>query len=236
MNFTVTSRGRQFDRLALMYFGDTEVWRTSTAEPTTNGIRWTFLKDMTEFMYFWNSPQKIIFDLGNLVDDTYTGIWHTTLTATFFNVLDIVNHPADLIVPISARKAASDAASVFALPADNAINTVRLPRNINRALFSVAACGQGAEEFWWGNVLQSDIDTFLPTVGSLYGYSPFREVQVLIDGQLAGVQWPFPTIVRVLRFHFPSFRLDSGRMQLNLLLRLLPAFQIGLEFSQNILI
>lgn len=193
MNFTVTSKGRQFDRLALMFFGDTEVWRTSTAEPTTNGIRWTYTKDMTEFMYLWKSSQKIIFDLGNLVDDTYTGIWHTMLTATFSNSWE-PSAPADLIIPISARKSSSDAASVFTLPSDNATNTVTLPRNIYRAVFSVSACGQAAEEFWWGNVLQSDVDTFLPLVGALYGYSPFREVQVLIDGELAGVDWPFPTI------------------------------------------
>lgn len=37
-NLTVTSRGRQFDRLAIAYLGDTEIWRTSTAEPTANGI------------------------------------------------------------------------------------------------------------------------------------------------------------------------------------------------------
>lgn len=50
------------DRLALMYFNDTEVWRTSTAEPTTApGIRWTYLKDMTEYLSLWNAPQKIIF-------------------------------------------------------------------------------------------------------------------------------------------------------------------------------
>src|ERR1700712_4691298 len=84
MNFTVTSNGRQFDRLALMYFNDTEVWRTSTAEPTTAGIRWEYIKDMTEYIYFWNSPQNIIFDLGNIIDNTYTGYYYTTLTATFF--------------------------------------------------------------------------------------------------------------------------------------------------------
>lgn len=193
MNFTVTVKGRQFDRLALMYFGDTEVWRTSTAEPTTNGIVWTYVKDMTEFMYFWESPQTLIFDLGNLVDSTYTGILNTTLTATFFTSQDTVE-PADLIIPISARNGASDAASLFTLPSDNATNTISFPRNVNRAVFSVSACGQATEEFWWSNVLQSDIDTFESYDGTLYGYSPWREVQVLIDGQLAGVQWPFPVI------------------------------------------
>ncbi|KAK6604674.1 peptide-n4-(n-acetyl-beta-glucosaminyl)asparagine amidase a [Botrytis cinerea] len=172
MNFTVTSSGRQFDRLAIMYFGDSEVWRTSTAEPTTAGIRWEYLKDMT---------------------DTYTGYYYTTLTATFFTSQETAE-PADLILPISARNGAEDAVSVFTLPGDNATNTISFPQNANRAVFSISACGQSAEEFWWGNVLQSDVETFEEYDGTLYGYSPFREVQVLIDGQLAGVQWPFPVV------------------------------------------
>ncbi|KAK2625122.1 hypothetical protein QTJ16_005491 [Diplocarpon rosae] len=193
MNFTVTSRGRQFDRLALMYFGDTEVWRTSTAEPTTNGIRWEYHKDMTEYLYFWTSPQTLIFDLGNLIDSNYTGFFNTTLTATFFTSEGNVQ-PASVIIPVSARKGSANAASVFTLPSENATNSISFPRNVNRAVFAVSACGQAAEEFWWSNVLQSDTDTFMPVVGTLYGYSPFREVQVLIDGMLAGVHWPFPVI------------------------------------------
>lgn len=48
-------------------------------------------------------------------------------------------------------------------------------------------------KFWWSNAPQSEIDTF-PRYGRSYGYSPFREIQLLIDGMLAGVAWPFPTI------------------------------------------
>lgn len=43
-NLTVVSAGRQFDRLAIVYLGDLEVFRTSTAEPTASGIQWTYLK------------------------------------------------------------------------------------------------------------------------------------------------------------------------------------------------
>ncbi|TAQ91493.1 hypothetical protein B7494_g260 [Chlorociboria aeruginascens] len=193
MNFTVTSEGRQYDRLALMYFNDTEVFRTSTAEPTVNGIEWTYVKDMSEYLYIWNSPQTLIFDLGNLINDIYTAAYNTTLTATFFTAESTVA-PADLIIPVSARNGDINSPSVFTLPSDNATNTVSFPRNVNRAVFSVLACGQATEEFWWGNVLQSDVETFEPYDGTLYGYSPFREVQILIDGQLAGVQWPFPII------------------------------------------
>ncbi|KAL1867730.1 hypothetical protein Daus18300_006286 [Diaporthe australafricana] len=197
INFTVVSEGRQYDRLALMYFNDTEVWRTSTAEPTPHpGIRWTYLKDMTEYLSLWKSPEKIIFDLGNLITDVYTGSFNTTLTATFFNdEVDVATSvPADLIIPISARKSSSDGVSQFTLPADNATNTVSFPQNANRAVFSVSANGQSSEEFWWSNVLQSDTSAFSDTAGDFTGYSPWREVQVLIDGNLVGVQWPFPVI------------------------------------------
>lgn len=42
--------------------------------------------------------------------------------------------------------------------------------------------------------MDSDKFTFNSTAGELPGSSPFREVQVLIDGQLVGVVWPFPVI------------------------------------------
>lgn len=193
MNFTVTSRGRQFDRLALMYFNDTEVFRTSTAEPTANGIVWTYLKDMTEYLSIWNSPQTLIFDLGNLIDSTYTGYYNTTLTATFFYSQETVE-PAALILPISTRQGGVQMSSYFTVPEQNATNTLSLPRNANRAVFTIAACGQATEEFWWSNVLQSDIASFEPYDGTLYGYSPWREIQLYIDGSLAGVVWPFPII------------------------------------------
>lgn len=43
-NLTVESAGRQYDRLGIVYLGDIEVFRTSTAEPTQDGIEWTYLK------------------------------------------------------------------------------------------------------------------------------------------------------------------------------------------------
>ncbi|KAI9740531.1 MAG: hypothetical protein M1834_005112 [Cirrosporium novae-zelandiae] len=193
INLTVTSSGRQYDRLGIMYLGDIEVFRTSTSEPTTNGIIWTYIKEMDQYNALWNEPQKLIFDLGNIVNSVYTGKWNTTLTATFFTIPDSRSR-ADKILPISSRSSSSDSASVFTVPSDNASVTYIFPRNLKRAVVSLSACGQSAEEFWSGNVLSSQVDTFSDTTGTLYGYSPFREVQLLIDGMLAGVCWPFPII------------------------------------------
>jgi hypothetical protein len=174
-----------------MYFNDTEIFRTSTAEPTSTGIHWTYIKDMSNYLVFFKEPQKIIFDLGNLINNIYTAPFNATLTATFF-VEDNTPEAADLIIPISARKSAENAPSVFNVPQDNATNTLTLPRNAEKAVFTISACGQAAEEFWWSNVLSSQTDAFNGTV--LYGFSPFRELQLYIDGTLAGVSWPFPVI------------------------------------------
>ncbi|KAI9840999.1 MAG: hypothetical protein M1837_001074 [Sclerophora amabilis] len=193
INLTVTSQGRQFDRLGLVYLGDVEVFRTSTAEPTSSGIHWTYIKDMSNYLTLFKSPQKVIFDLGNLIDGTYTAPFNITLTATFLNDVNAVI-AADVIVPISARRSATNKPSAFTIPADNATDIVSFPRNIRRAVFTISACGQADEEFWWSNVLSSNTETFASTSGSLYGFSPFRELQLFIDGNLAGVAWPFAII------------------------------------------
>lgn len=194
ITFTATSSGRQFDRLGIMYLGDIEVWRTSTAEPTAApGIVWTYVKEMEEYNALWQKDQKVIFDLGNIVNSEYTGPYNTTLTATFFTVPN--SQPtADTILPISAELSAENMGSAFSIPGQNASVSYTLPQNIERAVVSLSACGQATEEFWYTNVFSSEIDTFESTSGTLYGFSPFREVQLLIDGQLAGVSWPFPII------------------------------------------
>jgi hypothetical protein len=192
MTFKVTSQGRQFDRLALMYFNDTEVWRTSTAEPTLDGIEWTYIKDMSQYISLWKQPQKLIFDLGNLVDKTYTAPFNTTLTVTYFKSIS-TQPPADLIIPISKRLGSQSQPSAFKIPDEGAAKSVfTIPQNAKRAIFSISACGQGDEEFWWSNVPQSSVNAF--TNNSMPGYSPWRELQVYVDGSLTGVAWPFPII------------------------------------------
>ncbi|KAL9125515.1 MAG: hypothetical protein Q9217_005287 [Psora testacea] len=193
MNLTVTTQGRQFDRLGVMYLGDIEVFRTSTAEPTLNGIIWTYIKEMEQYNALWKTEQKIIFDLPNIVNDVYTGPLSTLLTATFFTAPD-PRPTADTILPISAKKSAVNGASAFTVPSDNASLSYTFSHNVERAVVSLSACGQQTEEFWYSNVLSSDISTFESTAGTLYGFSPFREIQLLIDGQLTGVSWPFPII------------------------------------------
>ncbi|KAM4065611.1 peptide n-acetyl-beta-D-glucosaminyl asparaginase amidase A domain-containing protein [Hirsutella rhossiliensis] len=195
-NLTVVSEGRQYDRLATLWAGDVEVWRTSTAEPKQHpGIVWTHIKDMTAYVSLWKEPQSIIFDLGNLVNERYTGSYNVTITATFFNEIDLPGPggpPADRVIPVSARKSQHDLGSAWVYPEERAEDQVEMPRNIRRAVLSVAATGQAAEEFWWSNVPQQVADDLADV--SLPGLGSFREVRVRIDDKLVGLTWPFPVI------------------------------------------
>ena len=154
---------------------DPNILKTSTAEPTASGILWTYIKEMEQYNALWEKSQKIIFDLGNIVDSTYTGPYYTTLTATFFTIPD--SRPtADTILPISAEQSAENMGSAFSVPAQNASVSYTLPQNVQRAVISLSACGQIAEEFWYTNTFNSEINTFEGTAGTLYGFSPFREL------------------------------------------------------------
>ncbi|KAG6027524.1 hypothetical protein E4U40_001493 [Claviceps sp. LM458 group G5] len=202
VNFTVVSEGRQFDRLATMWLNDTEVWRTSTAEPKPHpGISWTYWKDMTHYLALWKQPQTLIFDLGNLINDKYTGSFNAMLTATYFRLEEsnkqTENHaahaiPADRILPISAGRGTSHAGSAWVYPDEEAKAYISLPRNVKRAVVSLAATGQADEEFWWSNVPEASKDTFNGT--TLPGKGSFREVRLYIDGKIAGLSWPFPVV------------------------------------------
>lgn len=163
---------------------------------------------MTNYLSLFKKTQKIIFDLGNLVDDTYTAAFNVTLTSVYFTAVESAA-PADLVLAVSSGRSAFDSPSVWTVPPENASKLLILPSNTARAVFTIAATGQSAEEvrdmreilrnfvntmqFWWSNVLELETGTF-PQYGALNGYSPFREVQLLIDGRLAGVVWPFPII------------------------------------------
>lgn len=213
LNFTVHVKGRQFDRWGSVYLGDVNIFSTSTAEPTAYGISWTWLKDSTPYLSLWKQSQTLIFQLDNVVNDIYTGLLNSTLTATFFKspVQSGGQAPADLILPVSALKSPVTA-SFWTYPEENATATLEFPRNVNRAVFSVNVKAQGNDEFWWSNAPQSAVDAFYPDVGAYPGFSPFREVQLLIDGKLAGVHWPYPTIFTggvVPQLHRPIVGIDA---------------------------
>lgn len=190
---TVTSQGINYDRLSLLYLGDTEVWRSTTAMPVRTGIYYHFSKDMTAYTPLLRQPQKVIMQLDNIYDSVFTGNFNVTITALYYNEDEKNVNPPDAILPISSLSSAENKTSVFSLPDGNASVSLTFPRNVQRAVVSVFASGNGQEEFWYTDVPAELTSTFHNNTFA-YGYGPWREVQVLIDGVLAGFVSPFPVV------------------------------------------
>ncbi|CDO72908.1 hypothetical protein BN946_scf185002.g93 [Trametes cinnabarina] len=192
LNFTVTSNGTQFDRLGIFTFQNVEIWRTSTPEPTRgDGIIWTYLKDVTRYIPLFAKPGTFILQLDNLLETGLDGQYATTLHATFFASSE--RHPpapkANAIIPVSTL--ANDTGNEASVPPVFSLN-VTVPRNAVQIYAELYASGNGNEEFWYFNTANEFVPS-LPS-GTTFGDGPFREVRMLVDGQVAGVAFPYAVI------------------------------------------
>ncbi|MDH6137710.1 hypothetical protein P3T37_007143 [Kitasatospora sp. MAA4] len=184
--------GRQYDRLAGVWIGGAEVFRTSTPEPDPAGISWHVDQDLSSFIPLLRTPQPLVVDLGNIVNSTYTGTYHMTMTVTYYQA-DRANPPAataDQVLPVSQSTTAPGWWTLT--NGQTATSTLTFPRNLTAARLQVYARGGGCEEFWYSNVPDAYAAAH-PGYG-LCGGGTYREVQVLVDGRIAGTVQPFPAI------------------------------------------
>jgi hypothetical protein len=168
-------KGRQFDRLGYLHIGGVEIFRTSTPQPSPDGIEWSVEKDVTRYSDTFRGDHDVEMLIGNVVDDTYTGIIDVKVTLTFYPARE-------------AREAREASAPDRVLTLDQ--NSLTTPRNSERIVAEVYATGSGGgcEEYWYLAV-PSNAPYSCQADGG-----PYREVQIKVDGQLAGVAAPFPTV------------------------------------------
>ena len=177
--------GRQYDRMGYLQIGGATVFRTSSPEPSREGIRWHVEKDLTDYAPLLSQPQPLEMHLGNVVNETYTGIFKVKARLVFY--------PADRAHPAAAT------ADIVAPLADvrevgtETVGKLSLPANAERLLLEVYATGSGGgcEEFWY------DAAPPDPAIGEYWckaPQGPYREVQVLVDGRVAGIAAPYPHI------------------------------------------
>ncbi|WP_046775868.1 peptide-N4-asparagine amidase [Streptomyces yangpuensis] len=166
-------KGRQYDRLGHLSLGGVEILRTSTPQPSPDGITWSVEKDVTRYRDTLARPQPVEMLIGNVVDDTYTGVLDVTVTLTFYAADPRTPAPdtPDRVLPLTA-------------------STITTPRNTERLVAEVYATGSGGgcEEYWYLTT-PSGAPYSCPADGG-----PHREVRISVDGRLAGIAAPFPTV------------------------------------------
>ncbi|XP_061351694.1 peptide-N4-(N-acetyl-beta-glucosaminyl)asparagine amidase A [Gastrolobium bilobum] len=86
LRFHAKCKGEQYDRIAAIWLGGVELFRTSTAEPTNSGIFWNVRKDVTRYSSLLaRSDLELTMMLENIVNHEYTGVYHVTVTLLYYN-------------------------------------------------------------------------------------------------------------------------------------------------------
>lgn len=215
LQFNASCKGEQYDRIAAVWLDGAELLRTSTAEPTDDGIFWTVTKDVTKYTSILvkkNTALSVM--LENLVNDIFTGVYHVNVTFLYYDVtgLELNNYvdnpismgvsklgslqdsddrPADLILPISAN---GDNGLWFRIEGEWELygQKVVIPRNTYKAVMEIYVSFHGNDEFWYSNPPDSYIRT--NNLTTKRGHGAYREVLLKIDENLVGSLVPFPVV------------------------------------------
>lgn len=188
-DFSITA-GVQYDRTATIFLGGVNLYFGTTQEPTsTEGRSWHIERDLTDYSaLFRRDGQGQVF-IGNIVNSTYTGVLHGSARLLFYPASAVAPAPRvpDDIYPLGSDPIGStvtlnDSSSQMAA-------TLSLPRNVERAYLDVFTQSQSADEFWYTCVP----DAYVAETGECGGGN-FREAEISIDGQPAGVAPVYPWI------------------------------------------
>ncbi|HTA66391.1 MAG TPA: peptide-N4-asparagine amidase [Xanthomonadaceae bacterium] len=186
-DFSVTA-GVQYDRTATIFLDGVNLYFGTTQEPSqTLAPSWHVERDLTDYAPLFAKPGQGQAIIGNLVNDTYTGVIHGSARLLFYPAALKAVRTADAVYPLGSDPvgntvALNDSTSLLA-------TTLSLPRNIQYAYLDVFAQSQSDDEFWYTCVP----DQFADEVQECGGGN-FREVEVSIDGQPAGVAPVYPWI------------------------------------------
>ncbi|XP_073159226.1 peptide-N4-(N-acetyl-beta-glucosaminyl)asparagine amidase A-like [Henckelia pumila] len=207
LEWTATCKGRQFDRIFGVWLGGVEILRSCTAEPRATGIVWTAKKDITRYHSLLMNNQILAVYMGNLVDSTYTGVYHVNVSLHFYpteegsgysevgsaEMGDTFGSGADLILPISRNIPLNDGLWFEIENSTNVVSKVfKIPQNAYKAVLEVYVSYHENDEFWYGNYPNEYISANNLTGAA--GNGPFREVLVSLDNMIIGAVFPFTVV------------------------------------------
>ncbi|HKF48630.1 MAG TPA: peptide-N4-asparagine amidase [Terracidiphilus sp.] len=191
-DITVTA-GRQFDRTAAFYLGHANIYYGTTAEPRkTLSPSWHVERDVTDLSAIFTSPQTGEANIQNFVGTSggvvYNGIIYANAALEFYPADHHDHAPVtpDIVVPVNGG--GGDAGTLFTTT-DQITQTLNLPTNVERVYLDVIAQSQSNDEFWYFCV-PNDQTANLESCGN----TAFRETEIWIDGQPAGVAPVYPWI------------------------------------------
>jgi len=182
VDISVTA-GNQFDRTANIWLGGTNIFFGTTSEPgATLAPSWHVESNLTDYSPLFTVAQTGSIYLGNTVNGTYTSIQSATAALEFYPLEKWQPAPvtANVVLPLSSGPLGGTV--TLNTGTDTLAGTFTLPKNIERAYFDIYSQSQIGDEFWY-TCVPNDVATELLSCGN----TGFRETEITIDGQPAGV-------------------------------------------------
>lgn len=187
-DFTVTA-GRQYDRTAAFYLGHANIYYGTTAEPRHNlSPSWHVERDVTDLSAIFSSAQTGEANIGNYYSSYYNGIIYSSAALEFYpaNPANPAPRVPDIVVPVNGG--GGDAGALFTT-SDQITQSLDLPTNVQQVYLDVIAQSQSNDEFYYFCVPNNEANNLYSC-----GNTAFRETEVTIDGQPAGVAPVYPWI------------------------------------------
>jgi hypothetical protein len=194
INFSENA-GRQFDRTSSLWVGNSNLYFGTTPEPLHSVTNtWHIERDVTDYSALFASAQQGTMVLQNCTTDCpfpfntlLTGVFTVSADLEFYPAQGATSpRPADVVLPLEQPNGQGGAnlPALLFTPTDQLTTTFTLPQNVERAYLDVVAQSQSTDEQWYG-CFPND----LSSINEVYmcGNTDFRETEVTIDGQPAGI-------------------------------------------------
>lgn len=185
--------GVQFDRTASMYIANTDIYFGTTPEPLSNATNtWHVERDITDYSALLTIPQQGTIVLANCTTDCPPP-YNTFLNGIFTVNADLEFYPAhgddgqstpDVVLPLEQSNGSGgfNLPVILGSPTQQLTTTFNLPTNIERIYMDVVPQSQSSDEFWY-TCVPNDVAAELQSCGG----TGFREAEISVDGQPAGV-------------------------------------------------
>ncbi|HEX5411615.1 MAG TPA: peptide-N4-asparagine amidase [Terriglobia bacterium] len=196
--------GHQYDRTASIWLNGVSIYFGTTQEPSPDlGPHWQIERDLTDYCSLLHSPGKGAALINNWTDPRRASVIHASARILFY--------PADADHPAPRTPDAVYAVNATNEPAnlqtgeDQLARKIKFPRNTERIYLDEFAQSQFHDEFWYTCLPDKYIQQAM-AFAMRRGYKgaprrpracsggSYREVEVLVDGQPAGLAPIFPWV------------------------------------------
>jgi hypothetical protein len=185
------TEGIQYDRTINIWLGPTNLFFGTTAQPgPTLSPSWHVESDLTDYSSIFYLPGEGSVFMGNNLCCGLTGLIYATGTLEFYPLAEGQTAPVTADAVLSLSGGSTGGTAGLSQGSDTLSGTFDFPLNVKEAYLDVYSQGQSSDEFWYScspNDVESELENDCGNTG-------FRETEITIDGQPAGVAPVFPWV------------------------------------------